>query len=199
MATTKKALDAAPNIRFIGTQDIYILVEDDWRNTLGITADRGVPKRMVFWAGNNWTLPAHDGDDLLADEVMEYLNGDPQFAVVDKDDDSLYVPFIRAKRQTAQFSALQLGRAAQDETDPVQAAKHLSSETPITHIGPAVVEGVTDTRNEAPPTGAIPGNPADQSDAVAAQTAGGGGSTTTPSTTTTVGGSTRTSSTAKER
>lgn len=172
MATTKKALEAAPHIRFIGSQDIYILTEDDWRGTLGITAERGVPKRMVFWAGNTWTLPAHDGDDLLADEVMEYLEGDPQFVVVEKDD-SLYIPFMRAKRATAQYSALQLGRAAVDETDPVEAARHLSMEPPITHIGPAHVEGVTDTREAAPPTGRIPGNPADAADAVAAQTAGG--------------------------
>jgi hypothetical protein len=198
MATTKKALDAAPHIRFIGTQDIYILTEDDWRGTLGVAAERGVPKRMVFWAGNTWTLPAHDGEDLLADEIMEYLEGDPQFVVVDKDD-SIHIPFMRAKRRTAQYSALQLGRAAVDETDPIQAAKHLSQEAPITHIGPADVEGVTDTRDEAPPTGRIPGNEADAADATAAQTVGGGAATGTPSTTTTVGGSTRTSSTAKER
>lgn len=198
MATTKKALEDAPHIRFIGTQDIYILTEDDWRGTLGITEERGVPKRMVFWAGNTWTLPAHDGKDLLADPVMEYLESDPQFVIVEKDD-SIYLPFMRAKRRTAQFSALQLGRAAVDETDPVAAAKHLSAETPITHIGPADVEGVTDTREAAPPTGRIPGNEADAADAVAAQTTGSGSGGAGPSTTTTVGGSTRTSSTAKER
>jgi hypothetical protein len=171
MATTQKALDGAPYIRFIGTQDIYIIDEADWRGTQGITSDKGVPKRMVWWAGNNWTLPAHDGKDLLDDRVMEYLEGDPQFAVVDQDD-SIHLPFIRAKRATAQFGALQLGRAAVDLTDPIQAAKHLSAEEPITHIGPAVVSGVTDTREEPPPTGKVPGNPADPADATAAETTG---------------------------
>jgi hypothetical protein len=198
MATTKKALEDAPHIRFIGTQDIYILTEDDWRGTLGVTDERGVPKRMVFWAGNTWTLPAHDGKDLLADPIMEYLESDPQFVIVDQDN-SIHVPFMRAKRRTAQYSALQLGRAAVDETDPIQAAKHLSQEAPITHIGPADVEGVTDTREAAPPTGRIPGNEADAADATAAQTAGGGPATPTVSSGTSVGGSTRTSKTAGER
>ena len=195
MATTKKALEAAPNIRFIGSQDVYVIVENDWRASLGITTDKGVPKRMVWWAGNSWTLPAHDGDDLLADQIMEYFQFDPQFAIVDQDS-QLHVPFIRAKRAGVQYGALQLGRAAQDGTDPAEAAKHLSQEPPILHTGPAEVEGVTDTREEAPPTGRIPGNPADPADETARVAAGSGTGTSTG---TSVGGSTRTSSTAKER
>jgi hypothetical protein len=186
-------------VRYIGTADIYIITETDWRGTLGITADKGVPERLVWHARNGWTVPVRDpGSEELMDElIVEYFERTPEFAVVDEGD-QLHVPFIRAKQGSVQMSALQLARAAVDQVDPAQAAKALSTETPIVHTGPADVEGVTDTRDEGPPTGRIPGNE-DAGDDGVARTGGAGGARATDQSVTTTGGSTRTSRTAAEK
>jgi hypothetical protein len=187
-------------VRYIGTADVYYIDEADWRHNQGITADKGVPKRMVWHAGNGWTWPVRDPDteELLDEVIMDYFAHAVEFVVVEEGN-LLHIPFIRARQRTVQFSALQLGRAVADNVSPEQAARHLSAEQPIVHTGPADVEGVTDTRDEGPPTGRIPGNEATPDDATARTGGAGGARVGDTSPVTTVGGSTRTSSTAGEK
>jgi hypothetical protein len=139
-------------IRFLGAHDAFVITAEDWSNSQGITG-KNVPEKMVWWYKNGWTIREDDFEGGLADEILDYFSTDPLFAVLEEKNE-LYVPHLQAKRKSMSYSGMQMSRAAAEDVDPVEAARHLGASEDFIHVGPTEVPGVTDTR----PEGAVPGD-----------------------------------------